>query len=85
MRVKILVHTRPNVTGMMTDLKVGQYLACDEETAANLVEAGIAEYDFNHLKEQLPVAGIHPEIIPVATSVTEEVLINTEGGENTNG
>jgi len=49
MRVKIVDHISKDKSGMLSDLKPGTFLACDEATAAMLVDSGRAEYDFSHL------------------------------------
>lgn len=71
MRVLIIAPAPRDQFGMMSGLKVGEYLAVDDEVGQAMVDAGVADYDFSHLK---PII----QAFTITTGTIDATVITTE-------
>lgn len=67
MRIKIIAPANMKNTGMLSDLKVGDCVEVDPAVADELVEQGLADYDFSNL-------GGVPAEAPASSPVVDTVV-----------
>ena len=78
MRVKIISFAKRDQFGMMSDLKVGDFLAVDDSIGQAMVDAGVADYDFSHLVAvpRVKMANVEvPNIAAMGDDAPSEVVI----------